>query len=177
VRLTKVIPEFIPLELAEKHANRMDSSLELGHDDHIQSMPDCLAWYGLHWDLLEECTERMSSISGLPLVATYDYSRIYRTGNSLAPHIDRPSCEVSVTLNLRSVGGKWEFCWDTGKFAMGAGDALVYTGCNVEHWREENPIDSVYQVFLHYVNSEGPYADRANEYMVRYPKDVTYRGD
>ena len=34
------------------------------------------------------------------LLPTYSYSRMYYKGGLLKKHIDRPSCEVSVTLNI-----------------------------------------------------------------------------
>ena len=35
------------------------------------------------------------------------------------------------------------------------GDAAVYLGCEVEHWREEFEGDHQFQTFLHYVDAEG----------------------
>jgi hypothetical protein len=45
---------------------------------------------------------------------------------------------------------------------METGDLVIYRGCEVEHWREEfiAPEGSYHiQVFLHYVDANGPYAD------------------
>jgi len=42
------------------------------------------------------------------LVPTYSYGRIYQNGSTLIHHIDRPSCQLSVTLNL---GGKYKTPW------------------------------------------------------------------
>ena len=44
---------------------------------------------------------------------------------------------------------------------MAPGDALVYQGTRVAHWRE--PWDGITQaqVFLHYVRSDGPYSQQA----------------
>ncbi len=42
----------------------------------------------------------MKAKTGLDLVPTYSYTRLYRTGNILNRHKDRPSCEISTTLNL-----------------------------------------------------------------------------
>ena len=41
---------------------------------------------------------------------------------------------------------------------LNPGDAAIYLGCEVEHWREEFKGDWHSQVFLHYVDKNGPYA-------------------
>lgn len=46
-------------------------------------------------------------ILGLKLVATYNYSRIYKPGEILQKHCDRYACEISVTITLGHVGKIW----------------------------------------------------------------------
>ena len=44
------------------------------------------------------------------------------------------------------------------------GDAMVYKGCEVEHWREPyNEGTKLAQVFLHYVDANGPHAEWKND--------------
>ena len=40
---------------------------------------------------------------------------------------------------------------------LNKGDAIIYNGCKLEHWRE--PFDGDYhiQTFLHYVDKKGEY--------------------
>ena len=38
---------------------------------------------------------------------------------------------------------------------LNVGDAAIYLGCEVEHWREEFKGDYQFQAFLHYVDKEG----------------------
>jgi hypothetical protein len=40
---------------------------------------------------------------------------------------------------------------------MQPGDAVIYLGCEIEHWREEFKGDWHAQAFLHYVDKNGPY--------------------
>ncbi len=42
----------------------------------------------------------MEKKTGLKLIPTYSYCRLYKKGNILNRHKDRPSCEISTTLNL-----------------------------------------------------------------------------
>ena len=172
MKLAQVVHNFIPAELAEEHAKRMDevSSLNTGVDDNQCPMSE--SFYALHSDLLEDITEKMEEITGLTLEPSYDYCRIYPHGEVLRRHTDRPSCEVSVTMNLRNTGGKWAFHWTGGSIEMDPGDAVVYRGCDLEHWREANPAEQTHQLFLHYVDMDGPYTAHANEYLRQKPSHM-----
>ena len=48
--------------------------------------------------LLVKTIDTMQKKTGLKLIPTYSYTRLYRTGNILNRHKDRPSCEISTTL-------------------------------------------------------------------------------
>ena len=50
--------------------------------------------------LLVKMLPVMSKETGLNLLPTYSYARIYKKGDELKRHKDRPSCEISTTLNL-----------------------------------------------------------------------------
>src|SRR5712671_5552941 len=57
---------------------------------------------GLLVDLLPE----IERSSGLALFPTYSYFRVYKHGDTLAKHTDRPACEISVSLCLGFEDGK-----------------------------------------------------------------------
>ena len=109
--------------------------------------------------LLEKVKPTMEKHTGLKLSPTYSYARIYKNGDILARHKDRYSCEISTTLNLG--GDKWPIYLDpTGKNGQAGikvdlepGDMLIYSGCELEHWREEFKGKDCGQVFLHYNKS------------------------
>jgi hypothetical protein len=45
-------------------------------------------------------------------------------------------------------------------FYLDPGDAVVYKGCEVVHWREKaDGTEVTAQFMLHYVDQNGPYAD------------------
>ena len=93
----------------------------------------------------------MEKETGLELVPTYSYARIYKKGDVLEKHRDRPSCEISTTLNLG--GDDWPIFIESGhRVDLKPGDMLIYRGCILEHWREAFEGDSCTQVFLHYNN-------------------------
>ena len=110
--------------------------------------------------LLQELKPIMEKHTGLKLSETYSYARIYKKGDILARHKDRFSCEISTTLNLG--GDPWPIYLDpTGKSGregmkinLEPGDMLIYSGCLLEHWREEFKGKNCAQVFLHYNNAK-----------------------
>ena len=129
--------------------------------------------------LLVKMLPVMASETGLDLVPTYSYARIYKHGDILKRHKDRPSCELSITLNLG--GDLWPIYIDgTGadnvideqrniikpnapegtKVLLEVGDMLVYSGCELEHWREPFKGEVCGQVFLHYNHRNGLFADK-----------------
>jgi PKHD-type hydroxylase len=79
-------------------------------------------------------------------------------GSELKPHVDKPSCEYSVTINLFQ-SHEWPIYMDIEPIYMEQGDALLYKGCEVEHHRKIFEGDEYIQIFLHYVNTDGPYKD------------------
>ena len=125
--------------------------------------------------LLLKVQPAMEKHTGLKLTPTYSYARIYKTGDVLHRHKDRFSCEISTTLNLGGdpwpiflnpnpkagnvsgpIGGKYgtqkyHATNDKGvRINLKPGDMLIYSGCELEHWREEFQGTDCGQVFLHY---------------------------
>jgi hypothetical protein len=111
----------------------------------------------------------MEKQTGLKLIPTYSYARIYKNGDVLDRHKDRFSCEISTTLNLG--GDEWPIFIEknpekggvkNGKYVsdntkgikviLKPGDMLVYKGNLCEHWRDSFEGKDCGQVFLHYNN-------------------------
>jgi PKHD-type hydroxylase len=55
------------------------------------------------------------------------------------------------------------------------GDGVLYRGCEIEHWRPEFTGDEYVQVFLHYVDSEGPYRNYVYDQKAEQPVATQYR--
>ena len=112
--------------------------------------------------LLLKCQPDMEKATGLKLYPAYTYARIYKKGDILKRHKDRFSCEISTTMNLG--GDDWPIYLEpSGKEGMKGikvdlkpGDMLVYSGCELEHWREKFKGKECVQVFLHYNNRKTP---------------------
>ena len=129
--------------------------------------------------LLMKVLPVMQKETGLELVPTYSYARIYKNGDTLHRHKDRPSCEISTTIHLG--GDQWSiFIDETGtdsvinerqnlvksnapkgkEVLLDIGDMLVYSGCDLEHWREPFEGNICGQVFLHYNHLNGKFSDK-----------------
>lgn len=116
--------------------------------------------------LLEMLVPKVEAITEMELYPTYSYFRVYKQGDVLKRHKDRPACEVSLTLSL---GYKTEKVWPIWLEVDGTekrcdlepGDALLYRGIELPHWRDEFGGEHAAQVFLHYVNRNGENRDWA----------------
>ena len=113
--------------------------------------------------ILEKFAKPLGDTVGKTLIPTYAYARIYRPGEVLEKHTDRPSCEISATLTL---GYKAKQIWpiyfnETKEISvlLEPGELAVYRGCEITHWRTAFKGDWHVQVFLHYVDAHGPYKD------------------
>ena len=97
----------------------------------------------------------MEKITGLKLLPTYSFYRMYVYDSELLKHTDRKSCEISVTINFGSCGTDWDIYMDGTAFNLKPGDAVVYLGVELEHWRKKFYGDYYSQCFLHYVDRDG----------------------
>ena len=100
----------------------------------------------------------MKKHTELDLVPCYSYTRAYKKGDILKKHKDRPSCEITTTLHLG--GNAWSIYLDGIKVDLNVGDMLVYSGCELEHWREPFKGDVCVQTFLHYNDINGRFGDK-----------------
>ena len=124
--------------------------------------------------LMLKCQPEMEKVTGLKLYPAYTYARIYKKGDELKRHKDRFSCEISTTMNL--AGDDWPIYLEPDpkkggikpgvgyvsdntkgiKVDLKPGDMLVYSGCELEHWRNKFKGKECVQVFLHYNNRKTP---------------------
>lgn len=113
-------------------------------------------------ELLVEKLPDVSVQAGARLFPTFCYARSYTRGERLAPHRDRPASEVAVTVHLEG-DESWSIYFGhalTGvrEVCLKPGQAVLYLGCEVTHWREEFTGKFYRQTTLHYVRSRGKYA-------------------
>ena len=175
-------------------------------DNQVPNTPSFLYDYIME-NLSDFLLPRIESIIGMKLLPTYTYFRVYKAGDILEKHTDRPSCEISISLCLRKKGNIWpiyvnntdyktrerdnikfieplqdpkivdatsveevlekmhkEHIGDTTSVLLEEGDAAIYRGCEVVHWREAyNEGTKLAQVFLHYVDANGQFTEWKND--------------
>ena len=95
---------------------------------------------------------------GRKLYNTYYYDRFYLPGQELTRHLDRPACEISVSVHISSnIKQDWAFYIKTPdgykdstkkeilyygeekSIFLKPGDGVVYKGCERPHWRNRMP--------------------------------------
>lgn len=163
------LPKFITPEQAEHLNQEFLFALSVlpqafGSDEQVEKSKSIYNFIPFMELLVGKCNE-LSGIVGENLLPTYTYSRMYFNGAVLERHTDRPSCEISVTLNL--AGDKeWPIYFETpkgkaSKFFLCPGEAALYLGCERPHWRDEFTGTHSSQVFLHYVRSRGVHNEHA----------------
>ena len=147
-----------------RYACRMtESGLMSMNDDQVRGTPAAYCDFMMD-HLLMTLLPKVEEASGFSLFPTYSYLRIYKHGDILARHTDRPSCEISITVCLGTEPEDPWPIWIQGPHGTSAaklkpGDALLYRGIECPHWREAFEGRHLAQVFLHYVDQAGPHAE------------------
>ena len=118
-----------------------------------------------HYSLMK----KIEGILSMDLLPTYYFDRFYYEGQELTRHHDRPSCEISATVQISTNRDEaWPIWFERpdqteNSVSMKNGDMVLYRGCEREHWREPLTGENSYhhQIFFHYVNAQGPYVHYA----------------
>ena len=150
-------------------------------------------WYPPYRKVHNQIRQKVEKIIGRKLYNTYYYDRFYFPGQELERHVDRPACEISVSVhvatNLEGEDADWPFWIKTpdqykdkkktdivvpGKnysISLGPGDGVIYKGCERPHWRLPMPTPKdadekkyyYHQVFFHYVLQDGIRVEFSND--------------
>ena len=128
------------------------------------------AWYNdpLMTSFLDVKLNLVETESNLKLFPTYAYWRYYVFGATLKKHIDRPSCEISVTACIKKYDN-WPITVEGTSFELKEGDADLYAGCDQKHGRPGvYKGEGMAQVFFHYVNQNGIYKNHAYDPTIKF---------
>jgi hypothetical protein len=157
------IPNFISKEEADSLASELiNFSKTVGNDmQHDPQAPNSLAKYNFlpFVKVLVKKINEVSTILEEDVLPTYTYTRIYKHGEVLNRHRDRPACEISITLNLKK-DNEWPIWFQKPNgeeisLELNQGDAVMYLGEIADHWRNAYQGQEHVQLFLHYVRAEG----------------------
>jgi len=114
--------------------------------------------------VLADLAPRVEQATGLEVFPTYSYFRVYKRGDVLARHTDRPACEISLSVSLGCVADRtWPISiagpLGPAQVELHPGDALLYRGIECPHARAAFDGELAAQLFLHYVDRNGPNAE------------------
>ena len=131
-------------------------------------------WYPQYKDIHIKIKDIVETAIGRGLYEPYYYDRFYFPGQELKKHVDRPACEISVTVHIdTNIKENWPIWVKTVNgenvpVVLEPGDAMIYKGCERPHWREPMPglLESIrdgldkhslyyHQIFFHYVLQDG----------------------
>lgn len=109
--------------------------------------------------LLVKKISHVNELLGEEVLPTYTYARVYKNGSVLERHRDRPACEISFTINLEK-DTDWPLYFQRpdnseAQAELTPGDAVLYLGCQADHWRNKFEGKEHTQLFMHYVRSNG----------------------
>jgi hypothetical protein len=112
----------------------------------------------------QQLTSTIAAFAGEPVKPSYVYLAAYQPGAILARHVDREQCEFSITLCLDyspepGAATPWPIHLQKNDGIVtvfqAIGDALLYRGCQLPHWR--NPLPHGHtsaSIFFHYVRED-----------------------
>ena len=159
------LPDFLDQDNCTQLTKELHLLVESNQTTKDTQCPKSEAIYGaaVFDKLLEDLLPYFETATGKKLLPTYSYARLYKQGEKLKVHVDRPSCEISATITLGLEGGSWSIFMgnkdksESAEIKMGVGDAVLYQGTKVHHWRKRFKGTWQAQVFLHYVDADGPH--------------------
>lgn len=122
--------------------------------------------------------EKLSSLFGIELVATFNAVRLYSQNATLPKHIDREACELSLSIPIDYSGDElWPIYLSEEKqeaqgnpISLKIGDGIVLQGAKVYHWRK--PLKNQWQIqaFFFFVDATGEFKEQAGDIIERYPQ-------
>ena len=173
--MASIIKNFLNKEeliLLQKYCyNKLDKNEGYKFDGKIFSP----AWYmdPLMTGLLDIKLPLVEKQSNLSLFPTYAYWRYHVFGGTLKEHVDRPSCEISVTCCIKKYDN-WPIVVEDKSFELEEGEAVLYKGIDEKHGRPGvYEGEGMAQLFLHYVDKNGLHTKHAYDrvYKDNYVKE------
>jgi hypothetical protein len=123
-------------------------------------IPDAPRLYGDAFSetLLLEKAPLIEKVVGCALWPSYSYVRLHAHGASMPAHQDRSPSEIGTSINISS-DRPWPLWFRVGDrdvpVTLGIGDAVVYAGRELPHWRESFEGREQVQCMLFYVRKDG----------------------
>lgn len=160
------VPNFIITEHAKLFFNTIKNNKETKDwtDRQAPNASHCVRNFKPFLEMLCVKNMQVAELVGEMVLPTYAYSRLYKKGNILEKHVDKPACEISLSVHLQG-DKEWPIYMEKPNgeavgVVLKSGDAVLYLGCDTPHWRDAYDGEEYGQVFLHYVLSNGVHWDQ-----------------
>lgn len=111
----------------------------------------------------QQLTRTVSDLVRRVVVPSYSYLALYQGGAALDPHTDRDACEYTISLCIDATPdpqthGAWplHLMTEDGQVSVvqGIGDALLFRGRYLTHWRDPLPMGyTSSSILFHYVDA------------------------
>lgn len=173
----KVIKNFFNKEELNILQKYCANKLECDNDAIIDGASP--SWYNdpLMTALLDTKLPLVEKKSKLKLYPTYAYWRYYVYGGTLRKHVDRPSCEVSISACIKKYDD-WPIIVEGQKFELNEGDGIIYNGVFQKHWRPGiYKGEGMAQVFFHYINKNGNFTNHQYDRVLKQTGKKIEEGD
>jgi hypothetical protein len=181
-----VVPDFIDQRLARMLYTMLLLRQHRGEGKRDDHMPTALSFWGdspldaFHLSMLPE----VEAVVVGPLLPTYCYARLYGHGDTLHRHHDREACEIVASVHLGYRGtAPPPISFATGQaVTQRPGDAVVFHGAAIDHWRDAFLGDNFGQIFMNFVRADGAHRAQALDGRVHafpsalVPNSVFIRG-
>jgi hypothetical protein len=169
ILLYEEVPEERGKVTYNKYGNIVDTSEEKQVSGSL-SRYNYKPYKPIHYALKEKIENKIQE----KLYPSYYYDRFYFKDQELKKHIDRGACEISLSVHVSSnLDYKWPLYFQHEdkiiEVICNPGDAVLYKGCEVLHWRDPMIGDEdtyFHQVFFHYVRANGHYLQYAYDNAV-----------
>lgn len=168
-----LIPQFILDEIRDWwHSSHLVFDYEARRDGFVNNsyqIEDSKANRLINY-IYDYLTPRIECIINMPLVPTYNQGRMYLAGAEMRAHVDRIVCDVSVTFTICHSGESWPIKLidkkgEQKEVHTAPGDVMIYSGTEVEHWREPNTYnDFQLQHFFHWFSPHSRAGSFLNEF-------------
>jgi hypothetical protein len=175
--------EFRMLRDTTYYLKKVDRRRKFAFND--EAVKNCFVWYSnlgfesLQEEILRPLVEKRIKDK---VFSSYSYARIYYKGAEMQKHVDRLSCEISLSVCIDSDGTKWPLTLTdrSGRrldVDQKPGDVLLYAGTELPHWREKYFGQEQVQAFFHFVRQKGKYRTYKYDLRPMLGLPVTKRGE
>ena len=166
-----VLKKFTPEDVCKAYSNELflAKANSLTVRDKMCPLSDSIYKADFFEELQGSLIGPLEHITGKKLKPSFNYARIYNTGEVLEKHIDRPACEYSISMTLGHAKNSaiWPIFVTTEdgpeKLVLDIGSLILYKGVELEHYREKYVGEWQTQVFMHFVDVDGPYAEHKDD--------------